>query len=105
MISSRLHELIEDNTGALSSKRLVFYVLVLLIVAATLAVYFHPVGKDQADFLKSITSGILDFLKWLGAFIVAEKPAANIKIGNNPPVVPLHTETIVTKKEETNTHV
>ena len=66
-------EVMEDVDGCYSTKRLAFFVVLGVVCLAMLLVVFHAVSKDVAGFLSDAMGKLLDFEKYLGAFIASEQ--------------------------------
>lgn len=69
---SRLVEFFEDQNDGLSAKRIVFLVLAIGVMAAIVTVVLHGTDVNGTDFLKDAIGKVLEFEKWLGAFIASE---------------------------------
>lgn len=70
-------EIFQDTDGGASSKRVAFFIFVLLFVALSLAVVLHGLSANVTGFANSVLDKTQDIIKWLGAYILADKaPAA-----------------------------
>lgn len=68
------NEIFQDADGGASAKRTAFFLFVALFIGLSLAVIFHGVTPDVTTFAQGALEKTSDIIKWLGGFIVAEKP-------------------------------
>lgn len=66
-------EFFQDTDGGASSKRLAFFVFILFFIGLSLAVVFHGLSANVVGFAQSALEKAADIIKWLGAYILADK--------------------------------
>lgn len=68
-----LSEIFQDIDGGFSMKRSAFALFILLFIVVGMAVIFKAFDSGVLDFLKDLEGKIVDVIKWMGGFIVAER--------------------------------
>lgn len=66
-------EISQDVDGGFSAKRAVFLVIAVALLLMVLGVYFKAVDDRTLNFMDGAMQKFLDFEKWLGGFILAER--------------------------------
>ena len=86
-----LSDMFSDTEGGTSSKRVVFFLLVItfiILIFGSVAVVWHIgiVPPAVIAFVNGCLDKIMDGIKWIGGFILADKTPAAVRAftGNKP---------------------
>ena len=68
-----LHQIFQDIDGCYSSKRVAFFIFVMLFVGIAALLCLHAVDAAVLPLLQAIQDHVTELIKWLGGFIVSEQ--------------------------------
>lgn len=75
-----LREIFQDVSGSYSSKRVAFFVFIILFIAISLLLFFRAV---PTALVQGTQDHLTDLIKWMGGFIVGEQATKFAPKANN----------------------
>lgn len=80
-----LSEIFQDTDGGASMKRFAFFIFVFFFIALSAGVVLHGLDQSVIGFANSTLEKVTDIIKWLGAYILADKTPAVVKAFSGAP--------------------
>lgn len=93
-----ISEIFQDTDGGSSMKRFAFFLFVIFFIGLTLGVVFHGLDQSVVGFANATLEKVTDIIKWLGAYILADKAPAIVKAATGTPT---HEKSITTTETVT----